>query len=544
METESELKVPEEPIKFKTNLDSATYNVADTLPLFISIISKIPSSGVKISVKATWTDSSKLIYQLDTASTQPSLELKMSGFEKPGEYSISIEVNSIFTISNSLHKNIVVVNNPLGRFQGYKVDAALRSKDEINYWRDCGVLWDVIMYKFGLSVSGTQWDAFMPQLTVGDFNNDGWIDIFNPGTGSYGSRVFDNLQWLIWNPKTKMFDNKTLFKDKMMKSFGGNQRRSIPYDMNKDGFTDVVIFDSGDDLVPNNPLQPIRLVLSDGSGNYDLVELKDITPEYKYNHSGNIGDLNGDGSPDLVVATGDMVYISWGIPIYPYFSNKVSYFDLRIVSDNGFGEWFKEAAGNIYNIEIADINKDGLLDIIEGGAETSVIRVPFLPFDLTNRILINQGAGKFNINGLIRLPFYLDHPEISINTVITNDFRVFDYNGDGLNDILSTGCINYDDFFFCIYIQNSDSSFSIDRSMFTYNINSSRHAGSYGSSWKPWIIFHDFNEDGLQDISYIDAHNYWNNSLTRKTVLIRTGNQFIEESAYKYDIYLNSIKPN
>ena len=68
--------VQEEAIKFTTNLDTGTYNVADTLPLILSVNSKLPSTGIIYSITATWTDSSKQIYKIDsssTSSTVPSL---------------------------------------------------------------------------------------------------------------------------------------------------------------------------------------------------------------------------------------------------------------------------------------------------------------------------------------------------------------------------------------------------------------------------------------------------------------------------------------
>jgi hypothetical protein len=220
------------------------------------------------------------------------------------------------------------VNNPLGRFMGYKVNVSLRQKDEINYWRDCGVMWDIIVDKFNILPNGQMKSLFMPQTITGDFNNDGYIDVFNPGIGSYEGVPSDYTQWLIWNPTTKIFDNKKLFNDKALQYFGGNQRRSIAYDINKDGYTDVVIYDSGDDGLNYNgprPLQPLRIVLSDGKGGYDLKDLTNITPNLMYNHSGDIGDLNNDGYPDLVSATGNTIYISWGIANYPYFSNNCCY---------------------------------------------------------------------------------------------------------------------------------------------------------------------------------------------------------------------------
>jgi len=521
--------VQEEAIKFTTNLDTGTYNVADTLPLVVTVSSKLPSAGVLYSILVNWTDSSKQIFKLDTSLTVSSLSLNIPGLKKSGTYSLSVTVSSKSTPSNALNKSISVVNNPLGRFMGYKVDVTLKAKDEINYWRDCGVVWDVIMFKFGQPISGTQWSGFMPQLIAGDFNKDGWIDIFNPGTGSFGSKVFDNLQWLIWNPQLKTYESSNLFNNKSFKSFGGNQRRSIAYDINKDGYTDIVVLDHGDDVVNTNPLQPIRIVLSDGKGGYDLKDLNNITPTLKYNHSGDIADLNKDGYPDLVVGTGDM-YIAWGIPTYPYFGSNVTYFNIWDNNNQNKG------GGGVYNIKVADVNKDGWLDIIEGSNENNKATSTYLPFTLSSRILYNQGNGKFDNNAITFLPFYM---ESSLN----NDFRILDFDGDGLNDILCTGSVNYDDFFFHLYIQNKDGSFSMDNSKITYNINSQRHSGNPGSSWKPWLILHDFNGDGQTDFSYIDPHNYWNKSLTKKSVFIRTGNQFIEDDIYKYDVFLNSIKP-
>ena len=542
--------VQEEAVKFTTNLDTGTYNVADTLPLVVTVSSKAPASGFIYSIITIWTDSAKQIFKLDTTSSSTSLNLNVPGLKKSGNYSLSVTVTSKSTSTNTLNKSIPVVNNPLGRFMGYKVNISLRQKDEINYWRDCGVMWDVIVRNFNILRNGQVNSNFMSQTIPGDFNNGGYIDIFNPGTGAYAGVPADNTQWLIWNPSTKTFDNKKLFNDKSLIYFGGNQRRSVSYDINKDGYTDAVIFDLGDDGLNYNgprPLQPIRIVLSDGKGGYDLKDLTNITPNLMYNHSGDIGDLNNDGYPDLVSATGKTIYISWGIPNYPYFSNNVAYFSVdyfnpNLVSDNGFGDNVPQAAGADI-ITIADVNKDGWNDIIEGCAEMSMKYDTYLPWDIKNRVLINQGKGRFNQNGIIQLPYYLDDLS-NINFRGTNhDYRVLDFNNDGLNDIISSSSVSYDNYHFNLYLQNKDGSFSLDKTKFTFNINANKKAqGTIPGNWKPWLVLYDFNGDGVKDISYIDNSNFLG-ELKTKTVFIRTGDQYIEQDFYQFDPYLNSIKP-
>ena len=152
-------------------------------------------------------------------------------------------------------------------------------------------------------------------------------------------------------------------------------------------------------------------------------------------------------------------------------------------------------------------------------------------FDFTTKILLNQGGGVFNKNGLINLPYYSDKGE----NFLANDFRVDDINNDGLKDIITTGSVDYDNWSIFTYIQTSKNVFVIDTTKIKYTINTNRKSGSIGMSWKPWLIYYDYDGDGQKDISYIDAHDFWNNSLKRKTIFIRKGNNFIEEDFYKYE---------
>lgn len=319
-------------------------------------------------------------------------------------------------------------------------------------------------------------------------------------------------------------------------SFGGNPRRTISVDLNKDGYTDAIILDHGDDVLPNAPLQPIRIVLSDGNGGYDLKDIS-VTPNLMYNHGGDIGDLNNDGNFDLVVATGSIVYITWGIPNYPYFGTNTTMFNIW---DNNNS--FPEAAGGVNNITIADVNNDGWNDILEGSNENSKTIEKTLPFDLQNRVLINQGNGIFNKNGLKLLQPYFSTP-VANNTAATNhDMRAFDFNGDGLKDILVAGSVAYDDYYFVLHIQQKDGSFIIGKDKIFYSNNVIRKVGKSPGFWKPWLVFYDFNGDGRKDFSYIDSENF-SKTLTTKSVFIRIADIFFEQDLYQYDEYAKSIKP-
>ena len=93
--------VQEETIKFTTNLDTGIYNVADTLPLVISVSSKIPTTGILFSITTSWTDSAKQIFKLDTSLTTSNLSLNIPGLKVAGNYSIGIILTSKSTNSNT-----------------------------------------------------------------------------------------------------------------------------------------------------------------------------------------------------------------------------------------------------------------------------------------------------------------------------------------------------------------------------------------------------------------------------------------------------------
>ena len=553
----------EEAIKFTTNLDTGTYNVVDTLPLIINISSKIPTAGIVYSITAIWTDSAKQIFKLDTSAATSSLNLNIPGLKKSGNYNLSISVTSKSNASNTLNKSISVINNFLSRFQGYKVDqVALALSKQKNfgrdYWRNSGLMMDLIISVFQkplatnkFAVEQNFWGGALQAITTGDFNNDGWIDVFNAG-GAYAGNG-SSFAFLMWDPIKKSFYDTTLFNDKSFKTFGGNRHTCVPIYLNDDNYVDIVIYDNGDEGIPNSPDEPIRIVLSDGKGMYDLKQIETSEKElpiWKKEH-GDVGDLNEDGIPDLVIVSNQFVYIYWGKKDFPFFTvdkhvtfvGDIQNFGSK--ANNGFGDVVAGVAGSAFTARIIDINKDNKNDILIGTSELHFDKYAYGNTQ-QQRLIINQGKGRFNNNGIIKLPF--NYSNDNILTMI-QDCLTDDLNGDGLLDIVAltsqndaTKNFNWAPWDILVYIQQKDGSFVIDRTYFEYNINNPRKG-----NWKKYLIYFDYNGDGKKDISYTDdaggLKRDGNATIVTKSIFVRTGNKFIETDFYQFDPYANSIKP-
>ena len=566
--------VQEETIKFTTNLDTGTYNVADTLPLVVTVSSKLPSAGILYSILVNWTDSSKQIFKLDTSLTVSSLSLNIPGLKKIGSYSLSVTVTSKSSSTNTLNKSIPVVNNPLVRFMGYKVASNARQLGA-DYWtRGTGVMSDLIVQTFqptnfypnSFGYQNNAINAGFAQATCGDFNNDGFIDVFTPGAAPSL-----NFSFLIWNSSSKIFEPKNLFNDKSFSKIMATSQ-VIPIYLNDDNYVDLVVI--GDGETPNTsppwPNDPVMLILSDGKGGYDYKKIETnesdifnggITPN---KFGGDIADLNNDGIVDLFLACGPYTYIYWGVKGFPFFkkdgnaafASQIK--DIGVLNNNSFGEKCY-TCGNASSGLIVDINNDNQNDILYMGNEGDVLVLPTKNDTSYNKVLISQGGGRFNSKSPVYLPMN-DLKKISENL----DYIVDDLNGDGLKDIITSSHEQFDfsklannnkPIFasgFYVYIQQKDRTFKIDNTYFQY---ASNYVTRTNNPWgKKALQYYDYDGDGRKDISYIDASNgdefgAFNVSTmsgsrsTVKTVFIKQGNQFVEKDYYLFDPYAKSILP-
>jgi hypothetical protein len=506
--------VQEESIKFTTNIDTGIFNVADTLPLVISVISKPPTNGFIYSITTTWTDSSKQIFKLDTSLNNSILSLNIPGLKKPGNYSLSISVTSKSTASNTLNKSISVVNNILGRFTGYKVDQAalLLSKQKDfgkSYWENTNVLSDLMIGVFQKNYEvfplpqGDAYCAWTQAICNGDFNNDGYIDVFNAGSGFGGKKA--NLSFLIWNTASKTFEEKNLINNKT--NYIGAPTRVSPVYLNNDNYVDLVIHGHADEGIQNSNEQ-VTVCISDGVGGYDLTKLElepnEILAQKAHEH-GDVGDLNGDKLPDLLVLANTHTYIFWGKQSFPYFSNK-DY--VTILTDCAF-----------YG-KINDVNKDGYNDFIIGT-------------NTKNQIFINKNNGTFEEKSI-------PYPTSSTNSMNVFDYVVDDLNSDGLNDIININATNHKNWSIEVYIQKANGSYVREISWIEYTLSLNR------TDYRNKLIYYDFDADGKKDLTYSDTgmapYTSPDNEIKKKTVFIRNGNKFVEKDFFQYDPYAKSLK--
>ena len=511
--------------------NSVTLDVKDTLNLKVNVTSKMPLEVI-YSVEVIRLDSNKSIFKIDSTSKNASLNLSIPVFQTFTQYSTKIVVTSKSKPSNFVSLALNLTNDVSKNFQGYKVDANAKQLGT-DYWTNTKVQSDLITNIFQNPLPG-QIGGALCQITCGDFNNDGWIDVFNPGWSFNGPKY--GIGFLIWNPVTKVFEDKNLLNDKRV-SFGGNQRKTIPVYLNSDNYVDLVISDNGDEGIQNSSPEPIRIILSDGKGGYDLRDITTESPMVKHEFC-EVADLNNDGKPELLIANGPVWFILWGITNFPYFTtSNMGVFHcttdnhLGFKNNNGFGEAVPEISNGVYGFKIDDINKDGWKDIILATSETKNAQ----PYPVSSRVILNQGNGKFNKTGLVTLPYY-----DGSNMMISQDFISDDITGDGKIDLITlANTMNYQSWDIFVYTQQPDGSFKVDKNIIKFNFPKK-------GNWKPELFYVDINGDGLKDIGYYnDASmnkNEPNNVMGFKTVFIREGNSFVEKDYYQFDPYANYLK--
>lgn len=221
-------------------------------------------------------------------------------------------------------------------------------------------------------------------IAVGDLDNDGWLEVITVNRGQ-ANLIYYNLG--------KDLNNKS----PMTETFGEISDNTLSVavgDINADGYLDIIA---------GNSTKQSTIYFNNKKGKF-LKELAyTLTDDIKRTESIAIGDINADGSLDIVAGNKDepsLVFINDGHGGFP--KSSIRRFGAKI--------------GNTLTVALGDINSDGALDIVMGN------------FDEVNYVFLNDGEGNF--------PPTLAYP-IDRNPSQTYSIAVGDINGDGFQDVVA-----------------------------------------------------------------------------------------------------------
>ncbi len=209
--------------------------------------------------------------------------------------------------------------------------------------------------------------GFKTGVTMADINNDGYLDIYVCRTsktddGKKNNHVFINNKDLTFTDRGAEMG--------LLDNMNSNHATFFDYDLDGDldlyllnhrlDFTLAVKVDLEQDALGNlkrktepiSPFESDKLYRNDGNGKFYDVSLQAGINNSAFGLSATVADLNEDGYPDIYVAND---YIE---PDYVYINNKKGGFV------DQYSSRIRHSSQNSMGADIADINNDGLPDII------------------------------------------------------------------------------------------------------------------------------------------------------------------------------------
>lgn len=210
----------------------------------------------------------------------------------------------------------------------------------------------------------------------GEFTKQGELGVFIANQ-NYTTQ-YDSLATVSSDPKyLSDFTFWTINPDKTLTKVSSvkgclHPRKAIVADFNHDGIPDVLVACHGYDDSPF-PGERSKLLLSNGRGNYVMSDVLDS----EFNHGAAAADINGDGYPDVVRAAGATLAI--------FINQRDGTFVKQTTGIND------NATTGYYNVELVDLNNDGIVDIIASGSDWNQNGATSTP----TKIWYRDGNGSF-----------------------------------------------------------------------------------------------------------------------------------------------------
>ncbi len=240
-------------------------------------------------------------------------------------------------------------------------------------------------------------------VAVEDVNGDGKLDLVVANEYVDDSHEYGEVSVLLGN-------GDGTFQSAQIYESGGLIATSIVVaDVNEDGKADLLVANSC--LSADNcDVGVVGVLLGNGDGTFEAAQI------YEAGRLGAtsvaMGDVNGDGKPDLVVAN-------------PYFDNTYTSGAVSVLLGNGDGTFqgaqsYKSGGYRAVSIVVADVNGDGRPDLLVANERTTA-------FNEKGRVgvLLGNGDGTFQTVSGYRS-----------GGVFATAIVARDVNGDGKPDLL------------------------------------------------------------------------------------------------------------
>ena len=299
-----------------------------------------------------------------------------------------------------------------------------------------------------------------------DFNKDGLIDAAIAPVDFSGVR--EPVRFMM-NTGGGSFANQTATVLSNAQPGVVHARKIFTGDFNGDGWPDVFVAGHGYDQPPF-PGEFPHLFLSNGNGTlrYD----NSLEPQIAFNHGAASGDINHDGSIDLLIVQQHHAHflINDG---QAHFTKDSTRFPAEV-------EW-----KNYFTGELIDIDKDGHLDAVLGGHEYE---------GAATTIYWGNAAGMFSASAKTVLPGLA-------SWAIVNDYAAEDFDGDGDRDMVlnRTGQTPFYTGRYLQVLRQSAPRVFVDETGTRLSMNTNRF-------WTDYIRVQDINGDQIVDL-FLDEKN-------------------------------------